>query len=272
MHLSGLFIYPVKGLRGFSVNTAMVDALGLVGDRRFLVVDETGRFLTQRTLPRMTHVDTALDATHLTLSATGAGRVRVSLAPDPTAPLRTVCIWKSEGLQAEDCGDLIAAFLSAFLATRCRLVRIGPAFCRPVLKTAARPDDVFHFGDGAPVLVISEASLADLNDRIVASGEESVPMARFRPNLVVTGCAAFAEDTWPRFRLGSAVFRAAGPSIRCIVTTTDQLTGERGKEPLRTLATFRRNAVDRTAVNFGQNLINETKSGSLRLGDPVELL
>lgn len=271
MHLTGLFIYPVKGLRGFAVNAAAVDALGLVGDRRFLVVDETGRFLTQRTLPRMTLVTTALDATHLTLSANGAGSVRVALASDPAAPLRTVSIWKSEGLQAEDCGDVAAAFLSSLLATRCRLVRSGKKFRRPVLKPAARPGDVFHFGDGAPVLVISEASLADLNDRLVAHGEDAIPMSRFRPNLVVTGCAAFAEDTWPRFRLGSAVFRAAGQSSRCIVITTDQLTGARGKEPLRTLATYRRDATDPTDVNFGQNLINETKSGTFRVGDAVEI-
>jgi uncharacterized protein len=272
VHLSGLFIYPVKGLRGFAVNAAAVDALGLVGDRRFLVVDETGRFLTQRTLPRMALVTTALDATHLTLFAGDAASVRVALASDPTATLRTVSIWKSDGLQAEDCGNDAAAFLSSFLATRCRLVRIGPAFRRPVLKPAARPGDVFHFGDGAPVLVISEASLADLNDRIIAHGEEAIPMDRFRPNFVVTGCPAFAEDTWPRFRVGTAIFRAAGQSSRCIVTTTDQLTGERGKEPLRTLATYRRDATDPTNVNFGQNLIHETKSGTLRVGDPVEIL
>ncbi len=272
MHLSGLFIYPVKGLRGFAVNSADVDTLGLVGDRRFLLVDEAGRFLTQRTLPRMTHVVTALDATHLTLSTADAGRVRVALVSDGSAPLRTVSIWKSDGLQAEDCGDEPAEFLSSFLATRCRLVRIGAAFRRPVLKPAARADDVFHFGDGAPVLVISEASLADLNDRIAAHGEEAIPMDRFRPNLVVTGCAASAEDTWARFRVGTATFRAAGPSVRCIVTTTDQFTGERGREPLRTLATYRRNAIDPTGVNFGQNLINETKSGTVRVGDPVELL
>jgi len=197
--------------------------------------------------------------------------VRVGLAPDRAAPLRTVSIWKSEGLQAEDCGDEAAAFLSALLAVPCRLVRIGPAFRRPILKSAARPGENFHFGDGAPVLVISEASLADLNDRIVARGEDAVPMSRFRPNLVVSGCPPFAEDTWPRLRLGEVVFRAAGPSIRCIVTTTDQLTGERGKEPLRTLATFRRTAADSTDVIFGQNLINDTKSGSLRVGDAVEL-
>jgi uncharacterized protein YcbX len=271
MHLTGLFIYPVKSLRGFPVNSASVDALGLVGDRRFLIADEAGRFLTQRTLPLMTLVTTALDATHLILSADGAGSVRVAIAPDPAAPLRTVSIWKSEGLQAEDCGDEAAAFLSAVLSTRGRLVRIGTAFRRPVLKSAAHPGDIFHFGDGAPVLVISEASLADLNDRIVAHGGEAIPMSRFRPNLVVTGCAAFTEDTWPRFRLGSAVFRAAGQSSRCIVTTTDQLTAERGKEPLRTLATYRRDAIDPTDVNFGQNLINETKSGTLRVGDTVEI-
>ena len=175
-------------------------------------------------------------------------------------------------MQAEDCGDAPAEFLSDFLHTRCRLVRVGPAFRRPVLKAAAHSGDTFHFGDGAPLLVISEASLADLNDRIVAHGEEAIPMSRFRPNLVVTGCPAFAEDTWPRFRLGSVVFRAAGQSSRCIVTTTDQLTGERGKEPLRTLATYRRDASDPTDVNFGQNLIHETKSGTLRIGDEVEVL
>ena len=272
MHLTGLFIYPVKSLRGFPVNSASVDALGLVGDRRFMLVDETGRFLTQRTLPRMALVTTALDGTHLTLSAIGAGSVRVALVSDRTRPLRTVSIWKSEGLQAEDCGDEAAGFLSAVLGTRCRLVRIGSAFRRPVLKPAARPGDVFHFGDGAPVLVISEASLADLNDRIVARGGDALPMDRFRPNLVVAGCPAFAEDTWPRFRLGTAVFRAAGQSSRCIVTTTDQLTGERGQEPLRTLATYRRDATDPTNVNFGQNLINETKSGAFRVGDAVEIV
>ncbi len=271
MHLSGLFIYPVKGLRGFSVNSADVDALGLVGDRRFLVVDETGRFLTQRTLPRMALIATALDATHLTLSTEGADRARVALTSDPAAGRHTVSIWKSDGLQTEDCGDEVATFLSTFLATRCRLVRIGPAFRRPVLKSAARAGDVFHFGDGAPLLVISEASIADLNDRLVEQGKAAVPMDRFRPNLVVSGCTAFAEDTWPRFRLGTAIFRAAGQSSRCIVTTTDQFTGKRGTEPLRTLATYRRDATDPTDVNFGQNLINETKSGTVRVGDAVEL-
>jgi uncharacterized protein YcbX len=97
-------------------------------------------------------------------------------------------------------------------------------------------------------------------------------MNRFRPNLVVTGCEAFAEDAWLRLQIGGIVFRAAGPCVRCIMTTTDQETAERGKEPLRTLATYRRSAADSTDVNFGQNLINETKAGAVRVGDAVEIL
>jgi uncharacterized protein YcbX len=280
--LTGLFLYPVKSLRGCAFPSAEVDALGLIGDRRFLVVDETGRFLTQRTLPRMALIATALDATHLTLSVPSAPSIRIARPPDPTAPLRPVSVWKSENLLAEDCGAEAAAFLSNFLSVRCRLARIGPAFTRPMpshklppslssqLPALSSPHTV-TFADAYPLLVISEASLADLNDRVVERGEEPLPMDRFRPNLVVSGCPPFAEDTWSRFRIGEIVFRAGGPCARCIMTTTDQSTAERGKEPLRTLATYRRDATDPTEVNFGQNLIHETKSGGLRLGEKVGL-
>ncbi len=272
MHLTGLFLYPVKGLRGCAVDAAEIDALGLFGDRRFLVVDDTGKFLTQRTLPRMALIETALDDSMLELRAPGTGAIRVPRASDPRALLRTVSVWKSEGLLAEDCGDAAAEFLSAFLATRCRLVRAGESFVRPCLKPAARPGDVVTFADSVPFLVISEASLADLNDRLVAQGEEAVPMNRFRPNFVVNGCAAFAEDTWPGFRIGGVSFRAAGQCARCPVPTIDQFTAERGKEPLRTLATYRRAPNDATNVVFGQNVIHETKSGTVRVGDAVVLL
>ncbi len=273
MHLSGLFIYPVKSLRGCALPSASVDDLGLVGDRRFLVIEPGGRFLTQRTLPRMALIDTALSADALTLSASGAAAISVPRASDPVAPLRTVSVWKSEGLLAEDCGDAAAAWLSDFLASPCRLVRAGAAFRRPVNKPGrALPDDVTSFADAQPFLVISQASLDDLNDRLVARGEEALPMNRFRPNLVISGATPFAEDTWPRFRLGDIVFRAGGPCARCIVTTTDQLTAERGKEPLRTLATYRRDPEDSSDINFGQNLYHETKRGTLHVGDRVELV
>lgn len=273
MKLSGLFIYPVKSLRGLAVSSATVDDLGLVGDRRFLVVDEKGQFLTQRVLPRMALIETALTTRDLVLRAPHTGACSVPLAPDPAAPLLNVRVWKSEGLLAEDCGTEVAVWLSQFLRTPCSLVRIGPAFHRPLLKPdKVRPGDVIAFTDAYPFLAISEASLHDLNDRLVSRGEEALPMNRFRPNLVVSGCPPYAEDAWPRLSIGEIVLRAGGPCARCVVTTTDQATAERGKEPLRTLATYRRDTGDPTNVNFGQNLIHETKSGTIRVGDPVEIL
>jgi len=272
MHLSGLYVYPVKSLRGTAVTTAQVDALGVVGDRRFLIVDRTGRFLTQRTLPRLARIAPQLTATDLVLASDGAGPIAVPLHASGAVSPVTVSIWRSEGLLAEDCGDDAARWLTSLLGVECRLVRAGAQFCRPILKSAARDGDVVNFADAVPFLAIGEASLADLNDRLAESGEEPVPMNRFRPNLVIAGCPAFAEDTWPRVRIGDIVLRAAGPCGRCVVTTTDQLTGERGKEPLRTLATYRRDATDPSDVNFGQNFIHETKSGCLRVGDAVVAL
>ena len=271
LRVTGLFLYPVKSLRGFAVPAAEVDDLGFAGDRRFLVVDGDGKFLTQRTAPRMALVDATLSASHLTLAAAGAGRVEVPRAPDPRAPLRSVTVWKSPELLAEDCGDGPAAWLGDLLGLHCRLLRIGPKFSRPVLKAAARPGDTFTFADACPFLVVSEASLARLNDRIVEHHGEPVPMNRFRPGIVVDGCDAFAEDTWTRCHMGEVTFRSAGQSVRCMITTTDQLTGERGKEPLKTLATFRRNPAEPTDVFFGVNLIHETKRGTLRVGDAVIL-
>jgi uncharacterized protein YcbX len=273
MHLSGLFIYPVKSLRGISVSTAELDALGPVGDRRFMIVDVTGRFLTQRTLPRMALIQTELNRATLTLSASGAGTVCIPRESDSAAPLRTVSVWRSEGLQAEDCGDAAAVWLENILGVPCRLVRAGARFHRPIEqpgKTLA--GEAIGFVDAYPLLVIGEASLSNLNDRLIAEGEEPVPMDRFRPNLVIAGGAAFAEDSWPGIRVGGVVLRAGGPCARCVITTTDQATAERGKEPLRTLATYRRDASDPANVNFGQNFRHESKSGMLHVGAPVEVL
>lgn len=289
MHVSGLFLYPVKSLHGFSVSRAEVDQLGLIGDRRFLLVDETGGFLTQRQLPRMALISTQLTATELILSIGSGDAIHIPLR-DSAPTLRTVSIWRSRDLLAEDCGEDVAIWLSAFLNAPCRLVRIGEKFRRPVLQkprrgltppiTAATPtiegrivtDDLFHFADGYPLLAISEASLDQLNDRLISAGKEPVPMDRFRPNIVIRDARAHAEDTWPRVRIGELLLRAGGPCARCIVTTTDQLSGERGKEPLRTLATYRRDEDDPTNLNFGQNLVHETKSGVIQVGDTVEPL
>jgi uncharacterized protein YcbX len=286
MHVSGLFVYPVKSLRGFAVTEAAVDELGVVGDRRFLVIDGAGNFLTQRTAPQMARIDAALTRDALVLSAQGAGRVAVPLRSPAGAATRSVSVWRSHGLVVDECGDEPAAWLTQALGTTARLVRIGASFHRPVLRkpryaVGVRPAaaelvegrvvtfDHVNFADGYPFMAVGEASLADLNARLVARGEPSVPMDRFRPNLVISGSAPFAEDAWTRVRIGGLELSGAGPCGRCIVTTTDQRTGERGIEPLRTLATYRRDAHDPSNVNFGQNLVHETKSGTLRIGDPV---
>ncbi|HEY8996176.1 MAG TPA: MOSC N-terminal beta barrel domain-containing protein [Lacunisphaera sp.] len=273
MRVTGLFLYPVKSLRGFPVPSAECDELGFAGDRRFLIVDNTGRFVTQRTVPRMAQIAINLSNGALTLITGSAGSMRVPTASDPSARLRTVSIWKSEGLQAEDCGPDVSAWLSDFLGFSCHLVRLGRKFSRPILKATARPGDFVSFADAYPFLVISEASLAHLNDRIQENQGEPVPMNRFRPNLVVDGCEPFAEDAWTRVQIGNVIFRQGGPCARCIMTTTDQLTGERSsKEPLKTLAMFRRAPADPTDVNFGANLIHETKHGTIRVGDAITRL
>ncbi|MBP9913634.1 MAG: MOSC domain-containing protein, partial [Opitutaceae bacterium] len=189
---------------------------------------------------------------------------------EPGAPL-TVQVWR-DTVEAEACSVEIDVWLSDFLRQPCRLVRIGQNYRRPVKPAKAQPGDVFTFADGYPMLALGEASLADLNDRLVAQGEAPVPMDRFRPNLVIAGSAAFAEDTWPRFRIGDLTFRTTGPCARCTITTTDQQTAARGKEPLRTLATYRRDQTEPTNLNFGQNLVHETKSGSLRVGDAISII
>jgi uncharacterized protein YcbX len=272
MYLSALNLHPVKSLRGYPAQSIEVDDLGAIGDRRFLVVDAAGAFLTQRTFARMATVSALIDRSSLILRVAGSPDLVVRRGPDANAPLRSVKVWNTDNLQTEDCGDPAAAWLTSALGVDCRLVRAGPAFHRQVLKPLARPGEMVSFADACPFLATSEASLEDLNDRILENGGSPVTMDRFRTNLVFTGCAPYAEDTWKRFRVGEVVFRALGPSARCIVTTTDQQTGERGVEPLRTLATFRRDPVNTTCVNFGQNLVNESKTGVIRVGDPVEVL
>jgi uncharacterized protein len=231
----------------------------------------------------MALVATALTEDALTLRAEGAGEVRVARAPDPDAPLRPVGVWKDADLLAEDCGEEPARWLGEFLGVSCRLVRIGAAFARSVPAHKLPPPGggtpgsgpaahAVSFADTHPFLVLGESTLAELNGRLEAQGGAALPMDRFRPNLVVGGSAPFAEDGWDRLRVGEILLRGCDPCARCVITTTDQRTAERGPEPLRTLATYRRDPREPTKVNFGRNLVHETKAGTLRTGDPVEPL
>lgn len=263
--VASLHIHPIKSCRGHDVSEVALDRFGLVGDRRFLVVDERGQMLTQRGLPRLALVEPQVSGGEVTLGAVGTDPVRFCATPRADAPRLDVVVWR-DTVSAADLGPVASGWLSDFLGRPARLVAMPPEFSRPIRKPSARDGDEAAFSDAFPLLVISEASLADLNDRL----DEPLPMNRFRPNLVVRDCPAFAEDAWQRIRIGEVILRAAGPCARCILTTTDQRTLERGKEPLRTLAQYRRSADG--DVNFGQNYIHETKMGVLRAGMPVEVL
>ena len=269
MDVLSLHLYPVKSLRGLSVPDVSIDDLGIVGDRRFMVVNLEGVGITQRTHPRMALLSANLTATHLILSGDGLGSVRVPLQSQSDASVLPTKIFSTEGLLSEDCGAEVAEWLSHALGAPSALRRIGPAFTRNLKPSKAKPGDEIAFTDAYPFMVVSEASLMDLNDKLVAQGEETLPMERFRPSLVIRGANAFEEDTWTSVTIGEILFRAGGPCARCIVTTTNHLTGERGHEPLRTLSRYRRDPEEHAKVNFGQNLIHETKRGTIRIRDRV---
>lgn len=266
MRLSALYRYPLKSSLGEPLQRAELDALGLVGDRRWMAVDaESGRFLTQRLLPQMTQLCARWQGSErLLLSAPGLESLSVAV-PDETAPLRGVVIWR-DTLQVPDAGDAAAAWLSDLLGRPCRLVYVPEARARQVNTHYAEPGEKVAFPDGYPLMVIGQASLDDLSRRV----GRPLEMLRFRPNLVVEGSEPYAEDSWKRIRIGGQTFRVAKGCSRCIITTMDPRTGERSadREPLTTLKTYRERDGE---VYFGQNLIHGG-SGVLEVGMDVEVL
>ncbi|ARS49732.1 molybdenum cofactor sulfurase [Ectopseudomonas mendocina] len=264
--LSGLYRYPLKSGRGEALQRSAVDGLGLHGDRRWMVVDaDSGRFITQRLLPQMSQLSARYDARGgLTLSAPGQADLAVAL-PDPEQDLRGVVVWR-DSLRVPDAGDEAAEWLSAMLGKPCRLVQVPESRARQVDTAYAQPGDRVAFADGFPLLLIGQASLDDLSQRV----GQPLSMQRFRPNLVVTGSEAYAEDGWRRIRIGEVEFEVVKGCSRCILTTIDPQTGERNaqREPLATLKTYREKDGD---VFFGQNLLPRGV-GELQLGMMVEIL
>ncbi|MCW8908566.1 MAG: MOSC domain-containing protein [Sedimenticola sp.] len=260
--LSALYFYPVKSLRGLRLERAPVDERGIHYDRHWLVVDGDGRFITQRQQPRMALVRTALTPAGLRLSAPGMPDLEVDFVSADPRPL-SVEIWRDHCL-AHSAGDPAAAWLSRFLGLECRLCYLPEASRRGVDPEYAEAQDQVGFADGFPFLLISQASLEDLNSRLPAP----LPMTRFRPNLVISGCEPYAEDRWKRIRIGGITFRVAKPCSRCVIPTIDPETGQKSSEPLRTLNSYRRQG---NQVMFGQNLLHDA-IGELRVGTPVEVL
>ena len=262
MRVTGLYVYPLKAARGLSLPEAKLDAFGIEGDRRWCLVGEDDRVITQRDCPVLATLDVSPSGGGLEIRAEGRPPLRVFL-PRTEQTFLPVDVWadRTEGLAIGPDAD---AWMEDLLDRPCRLLSMPSTTRRQVSLQFGGPGDRVSYADGYPLLLTSEASLADLNTRL----ETPVPMDRFRPNLVVDGAGPFAEDGWARIRVGSTTFRVVKPCARCVVTTTDQRSGVRGKEPLRTLAEFRR--VD-DKVLFGENLVHEGP-GPVSLGDRVEVL
>jgi MOSC domain-containing protein len=269
--LRSIHIHPLKSVQGYAPAESVVEPWGLAGDRRWMVVEPDGRYVTQRHQPRLALVSAeVLPGGGLRLSAPGREPLTV---PVPEAA-RTVPVevWHDK-VEAVAAGESASAWLSDWLDTEIRLVHLDdPATRRPLHPGfARRPGETVSFADGFPLLLAALSSLDALNSLIEQgdhADEGPLPMNRFRPNVVVDGTAPWAEDDWSRVAIGEVVFRVAKPCGRCVVTTTDQRTAERGKEPLRTLARHRRFG---DQLVFGQNLVPET-TGTVRVGDLVEIL
>jgi uncharacterized protein YcbX len=262
MRVTGLYVYPLKSARGLPLEEANLDAFGIEGDRRWCLTGGDGRVITQRDCPVLATLDVFPNEEGLELRAAGRRPLRVR-RPEPGPGNHAVTVWEdlTAGLAVGGDAD---SWLADLLERPCRLVYMPETTNRQVSLSYGRSGDRVSFADGYPLLLTSEASLAELNQRMATV----LPMDRFRPNIVVDGGEPFAEDDWARIRVGNKDFRVVKPCARCVVTTTDQQTGSRGKEPLRTLATFR--TVD-GKVLFGENLIHDGP-GPLRTGDPVEVL
>jgi uncharacterized protein len=274
--VTGLFIYPVKSCAGVEVSNWAVTRYGFRHDREFLVVDEQWNFLTQRKHPKLALIQAFPEFDLLKLKAPNLPEISFpwygSSADYPIESRRPVTIWKDQ-VEADDCGEEIAAWFSAHLGCKARLMRRGDQYRRivrpekvPAVHQEALGVREVGFADAYPFLIISEASLADLNRRL----PEPIPMNRFRPNIVIGGALdSYAEDRWQSIGIGPLRFLSGAPCIRCVVTTTDQNTLERGPEPLKTLATYRRSSDG--GVHFGMNFFCESSTGTIQVGDIVRL-
>ena len=255
--VGALSLYPLKGAAGIALDGAEVRVTGLahggVGDREWMAVDDDGVFVTQREVPRLALVRTAIDQGRLVLSADGRGSTALDADPRVEAS-RPVQVWNAH-VRGHDAGDAAAAWLSSAIGERVRVVRYDAAHPRRVNPEYAGESGAHvRFSDGYPLLVIGRASLDHLNERLAAKGEAPLPMNRFRPNLVLDGLAPHDEDHLDTIAIDGVVLKPVKPCTRCEVTTTDQATARRGHEPLTTLASYRRD--DRLAgVTFGMNAI-----------------
>ena len=261
IHLSGIFTYPLKSARGIAANSANLDRFGLHGDRRYMLVDPAGRFVTARRVPRLSLIEATPTPSGLTIHLPDGSERDVEV--NPAAPPRLVEVW-GDTVEACQVSPSVDAWLSGWLEKEVSLVHMPETTYRRVDERFAGREDTVSFADGFSLLLISQGSLDALNHRL----EEPVGMDRFRPNLVVDGCAPFAEDQWRQIRIGECTFDIVKPCGRCVMVNVDPTTGQTSREPLRTLSTFR--ARDREVL-FGQNLVHRTM-GAIEVGATVRIM
>ncbi len=263
MKLTEINIFPVKSLGGISLETSTIDRRGLRNDRRWLLVDRTGMFLTQREHRQMALVKFERSEDKFTAAANGdAFEFPIEISEGENIEVQ---IW-NDSANALVLSKAADEWFSNFLGVDCRLVFMPEGSERHVNKNyAVRETDVVSFVDGYPFMLIGEASLTDLNSRL----SEKLPMNRFRPNFVVSGSDAFAEDHWKQIRIGETLFNIVKPCARCVIPTIDQQTAIASKEPTKTLSEYRK--FD-GKILFGQNLIAENFGGTVSVGDEVEII
>jgi uncharacterized protein len=243
--LTEIWMYPVKSLGGIRVKQAEVLIKGLKHDRRWMLVDENGGFLTQRTHPALALFKLSPGDHGFQVLHEGEEK-QLFIQPAAGERIRSH-VWDDE-VEVIEADTHLSQWFSTHLGFRVRLVQFPESHPRPVDARYAHANEHVSLADGYPLLIIGEASLADLNKRL----SSPVPMNRFRPNLVFSGGQAYEEDTWNEFRIGESMFKGVKPCSRCILTTIDQDTGTQGKEPLATLATYRKKE---NKIYFGQNVL-----------------
>jgi uncharacterized protein len=262
MKLLGAWLYPVKSMRGVQVDALTLDDKGIVGDRRWMLVDAENQFLTQRAVPALVRLQPTLMPGGVRLDD-GAQQLEVA-TPPLTAARRHVTVWRDR-FDALDAGDEAAQWLSARIGQPCRLVAFADDVRREVDVTYAR-DAQTTFTDAYPLLITNEVSLDALNAKL----EVPLTMDRFRPNLVVREGPAWAEDGWAHLTIDGLPFEGVKPCARCVAITTDQRTGERpqGSKPLTALAEL--HALPGKGALFGMNLVHR-RTGTLQVGADVRL-
>ena len=259
--VSELIIYPIKSCAGTHVDDFMLDRFGPMHDRRWMIIDSESQQVTQREIAELALIRPSLTSSGLHIEFKGQSiTVHRPVGGVPQA----VQIW-ADSVQAIDAGDRVAQWLSEQLATNLSLVWMPDNSQREVEKPIAKLGETVGFADAFPLLLISQASLDDLNSRL----DVAVPMNRFRPNIVVTGCEAFAEDSWRRVQVNELELQVAKACARCVMPSIDQQTAEKDSAVLRALASFRRG--DDKQTYFGQNLLYQSFS-MLKTGSQLKIL